>query len=154
MRGQWDNYDSFNLIELIDEIKIRIKEPFRVDDVIHGALIVGKDYDGLCKELRDFLVRDDDEELKTIAERLKNDDGTPFNFKNVITIRSLGQITSMIRCSNCKFDIYVHPNQDKVVCEHCDTVNDLRLSNLINGGSASNQQIDFNKVRDEWRDNR
>lgn len=59
MRGQWINYDSFNLIELIDEVKTRIKEPFRADDILHGALIVDKDYYGLCKELRDFLKRDD-----------------------------------------------------------------------------------------------
>lgn len=59
MRGQWTYYNSFNLIELIDEVKTRIKEPFRVDYVVHGALIVGKDYYGLCKELRGFLERDD-----------------------------------------------------------------------------------------------
>lgn len=59
MRGQWINYDNFNLIDLIDELKTRINEPFRVDDTLHGALIVGRDYYGLCKELRDFLERDD-----------------------------------------------------------------------------------------------
>lgn len=132
MRGQWTDDDSFNLIELIDEVKTRIKEPFRVDDILHGALIVGKDYKGLCKELRGFLERDDDKELKIMTERLKNDDGTLFKTENAITIRSLSQLTSMVRCSNCRFDIYVHPNQDKVVCEHCNTVNDLRLSNLLN----------------------
>lgn len=59
-RGQWSNYDSFDLIELIDEVKTRIKEPFRADDTIHGAMIVGKDYYGLKEELKHFLVRDDE----------------------------------------------------------------------------------------------
>ena len=60
-RGQWINYDSFNLVELIDEVKTRIEEPFRIDDTLHGALIVGKDYYGLKKELKKFLIRDDEE---------------------------------------------------------------------------------------------
>ena len=59
-RGQWANYDGFNLVELIDEVKTRIEEPFRVDDTLHGALIVGKDYYGLKEELKQFLIRDDE----------------------------------------------------------------------------------------------
>lgn len=65
MRGQWINYDNFNLIELIDEVKTRISEPFRINDVVHGALIIGKDYYGLCKELRGFLERDDKKSADT-----------------------------------------------------------------------------------------
>lgn len=58
-RGQWISYDSFNLVDLIDELKTRIKEPFRADDTLHGMMIVGKDYYGVCKELREFLKNDD-----------------------------------------------------------------------------------------------
>jgi hypothetical protein len=58
-RGQWTSYESFNLIELIEELKTRIQEPFRVNSALHGMLIVGKDYCGTCKELRDFLTEDD-----------------------------------------------------------------------------------------------
>lgn len=59
MRGQWASYDSFDLVELIDEVKTRIKEPHRPNDTIHGAMIVGKDYYGTCGELRRFLENDD-----------------------------------------------------------------------------------------------
>lgn len=59
MKGQWTDYDNFNLIELIDEMKTRIKEPFRADDTLHGVLIAGKDYQGMCKKLRKFLTEDD-----------------------------------------------------------------------------------------------
>lgn len=44
MKGQWVDYDNFNVIELIDELKTRIKEPFRVDDILHGIMIGKKDY--------------------------------------------------------------------------------------------------------------
>lgn len=64
MRGQWADYDSFNLVELIDELKTRIKPPFRVDDTLHGAMIVGKDYSGTCKELRKWLKNDDRKDVK------------------------------------------------------------------------------------------
>lgn len=79
MRGQWIDYDNFNLIEIVDEIKTRVDEPFRVDDILHGALIVGKNYYGLCKELRNFLERDDMREnwiknLPTIAKDFDVDD--------------------------------------------------------------------------------
>lgn len=102
MRGQWDNYDSFNLVELIDEVKTRVDEPFRVDDTLHGALIVGKDYDGLCKELREFLKRDD-KKIKRIG---------------------------MIGLDQSKKSL---------------------LKALM--GSVQSKEIDFNKVRDEWRNN-
>lgn len=59
MRGQWVNYDSFNLTELIDELKTRIKEPFRVDDTLHGMMINRKDYYELRQMLIDFLIEDD-----------------------------------------------------------------------------------------------
>lgn len=63
MRGQWVNYDNFNLVDLIDEVKTRFEpsfEPtFRVDSFLHGAMIVGKGYEGTCKELREFLKDDD-----------------------------------------------------------------------------------------------
>jgi hypothetical protein len=58
-KGQWVDYESFNLVELIDELKTRIKEPFRVDDTLHGMMIIGKDYYSVCKELREFLEKDD-----------------------------------------------------------------------------------------------
>ncbi|WP_252225212.1 MULTISPECIES: hypothetical protein [unclassified Clostridium] len=58
-RGQWTSYESFNLIELIEELKTRIKEPFRANDTLQGMMIVGKDYYGVCKELREFLIKDD-----------------------------------------------------------------------------------------------
>lgn len=54
MRGQWTDYNCFNLIDLIDEVKTRVQEPHNADDIIHGAMIVGKDYFGTCKELRVF----------------------------------------------------------------------------------------------------
>lgn len=59
MKNQLESYDNFNLIELIDEVKIRIEEPFRVDNIVHGAMIVGKDYSGTCRELREFLKDDE-----------------------------------------------------------------------------------------------
>lgn len=59
MRGQWVSYDSFTLIDLIDECKTRVKEPFRVDDILHGTIISGKDYNGICNQLKRFLERDD-----------------------------------------------------------------------------------------------
>ncbi|MFR2889135.1 MAG: hypothetical protein ACLTDM_13180 [Clostridium butyricum] len=62
MRGQWVNYDSFNLTELIDELKTRIKEPFRVDDTLHGMMIVRKDYYELRQTLIEFLIEDDKKE--------------------------------------------------------------------------------------------
>lgn len=58
-RGQWVDYESFNLIELIDELKTRIEEPFRANDTLHGIMVSKKDYDTVCAELRDFLVEDD-----------------------------------------------------------------------------------------------
>lgn len=59
MRGQWTSYDNFNLIDLIDEVKTRVNHPSRVDDILHGAMIVGKDYKGTCEELRNFLKDND-----------------------------------------------------------------------------------------------
>lgn len=62
MRGQYVkgyDYNDWNLIELIDELKTRIEEPFRPNDTLHGAMIVGKDYYGTCEELRHFLIKDD-----------------------------------------------------------------------------------------------
>ena len=132
MRGQWVSYDSFNLIELIDEVKTRIEEPFRVDDTIHGALIVGKDYYGLCKELREFLERDDKRQDWVKNSLLKNKE---FDVAKIYSEYNcnfgLGQLTSMIKCSNCGFDIYVYPDQSKAVCEHCNTINDLNLNSLL-----------------------
>ena len=64
MRGQWIDYDSFNLIELIDEIKTRVNEPFRVDDILHGILMSSdKGYYNVCYELREFLKEDDRKSL-------------------------------------------------------------------------------------------
>jgi len=59
MRGQWVDYDSFNLVDLIDEVKTRLNPPHRADDILHGAMIAGKDYKGTCNELREFLYQDD-----------------------------------------------------------------------------------------------
>lgn len=59
MRRQWVDYDSFNLVDLIDEVKTRLNPPHRADDILHGAIIVGKDYQGTCSELREFLSQDD-----------------------------------------------------------------------------------------------
>jgi hypothetical protein len=59
-RGQWTSYESFNLIELIKELKTRIEEPFRADDTLHGMMIGGKDYYQLIQDLKDFLHNDDE----------------------------------------------------------------------------------------------
>lgn len=72
-RGQWTSYKGFNLVELIDEAKSRIKEPFKVDDTLNGMMIGGKDYYQLIQELQDFLLRDDEKWLqdnKNIAKKL------------------------------------------------------------------------------------
>ena len=69
--GQWINYDSFNLVELIDEVKTRVEEPFRSDDTIHGAMIVGKDYYGLKEELKKFLIRCDNIKNQANDNRIK-----------------------------------------------------------------------------------
>ncbi|CEQ01657.1 Uncharacterised protein [[Clostridium] sordellii] len=53
------DYQNWDLIELIDELKTRIKEPFRPNDTLHGAMIAGKDYYGTCNEIREFLIKDD-----------------------------------------------------------------------------------------------
>ncbi|MCD3232582.1 hypothetical protein IRP63_14100 (plasmid) [Clostridium botulinum] len=73
MRGQHINYDSFNLVELIDELKTRITPPFRVDDTLHGAMIVGRDYHGTCKEIRKWLEKDDREVVDN-NRNVKRDD--------------------------------------------------------------------------------
>lgn len=60
MRGQYENYDSFTVIELIDELKTRVKPLFRIDDILHGMLIVARgSYHGLHKCLREYLEEDD-----------------------------------------------------------------------------------------------
>lgn len=59
MRGRWVSYDSFNLTELIDELKTRIKEPLRVDDILHGMMIGRKDYFEIRQTLIEFLIEDD-----------------------------------------------------------------------------------------------
>lgn len=82
--------------------------------------------------MRNQWIYDDKETIEMIKERDKNDDGTRYTSEDVINIRNFGQVVSMVKCSCCRFDIYIHTNQDKVVCEHCNTVNDLRLKNIIN----------------------
>lgn len=72
-RGQWTSYDSFNLMDLIDELKTRVEEPFRADDTLHGMLIVGKDYYQLIQDIKNFLHNDDEKWLhdnKNIADKL------------------------------------------------------------------------------------
>lgn len=72
-RGQWMNYESFNLIDLIDELKTRIKEPFRADDTLHGMMIGGNDYYQLIQNIKDFLYSDDEKwnyENKTKVNKL------------------------------------------------------------------------------------
>jgi hypothetical protein len=72
-RGQWMSYESFDLVELIDELRTRIEEPFRPDDTLHSMMIGGKDYYQLIQELKDFLHNDDEKwlnENKNIAEKL------------------------------------------------------------------------------------
>lgn len=59
-RGQWVSYDSFNLVDLIDELKTRFDNEMSVDSTLHGIIVVGKDYYGICKEIKDFLHRDDE----------------------------------------------------------------------------------------------
>lgn len=41
-----------------------------------------------------------------------------------------GQFTEIIKCINCGFDIFITPNQSLVICNHCKTTNDLRISFL------------------------
>lgn len=59
-----EDYKSYDLIELIDELKTRIKPPFRPNDTLHGAMICGKDYYGTCEILRDYLIEDDFKNMK------------------------------------------------------------------------------------------
>lgn len=59
MRGQWIDYDGFSLIELVDEIKTRAIPPHNPDDILHGALIIGKDYYGVKTQLIEYLESDD-----------------------------------------------------------------------------------------------
>ncbi|HCL4447174.1 TPA: hypothetical protein N2D16_002779 [Clostridium botulinum] len=66
MRGQWVDYDTFNLVDLIDEVKTRLNPPHRADDILHGAMIAGKNYKGACDELRKFLSQDDIESVKRV----------------------------------------------------------------------------------------
>lgn len=40
---------------------------------------------------------------------------------------TIPEITSTVNCRNCGFDIYIYPNQNLVVCEHCGTHNNLRI---------------------------
>jgi len=83
MRGQWINYDNFRLVELIDEVKTRITEPHNIEDIVHGALIVGRDYYGLCKELKDYLEKDD-KKSETKDSSLYLDNTKEFNQKERI----------------------------------------------------------------------
>lgn len=69
-RGQWTNYESFNLIDLIDELKTRIIEPHRTDDFLHGMMIESKDYYSLKETIKEFLI--DDDEKHTIIYTCKN----------------------------------------------------------------------------------
>jgi len=62
MRNEYVNYADFNMIELIDEVKTRIIPPFRADDILHGCIIVGKNYFDTCDELRNYLECDDKKE--------------------------------------------------------------------------------------------
>ncbi|EQB4340899.1 hypothetical protein ACYJ2U_001618 [Clostridium botulinum] len=64
MRGQWVDYDNFNLVNLIDEMRTRVNLAFRVDDILHGAMIAGKDYKGTCDELKNFLYQDDNKSIQ------------------------------------------------------------------------------------------
>lgn len=59
MVEQYMAYSDWSLIELIDEVKVRVKEPFIAKHTLHGAMISGGDYYGTCNELRRFLIRDD-----------------------------------------------------------------------------------------------
>jgi len=79
MRGQWIDYTSFNLTDLIDEVKTRVDEPYRADDILHGAMIAGKDYYGTCNEIKKFLIRDDTKDCKTKPSQiLINVDGITY----------------------------------------------------------------------------
>lgn len=72
-RGQWISYADFNLVNLIEELKTRFDNEMEVDSTLHGIIIVGKDYYGICKEIRDFLHNDDEKWLKdnkNIADKL------------------------------------------------------------------------------------
>lgn len=40
---------------------------------------------------------------------------------------NLSELVSKINCRNCRFDIYVYPSQESVVCGHCGTHNNLRV---------------------------
>lgn len=60
MRGQWTDYNSFNLIDLIDELKTRVKEPHRTDDILHGMMIASGDYFRLCNAIKDYIEKDDE----------------------------------------------------------------------------------------------
>lgn len=69
-RGQWTDYEGFNLIELIDELKTRIQEPHRVDDFLHGMMIKAKNYYSLKDTIKEFLL--DDDEKHTIKYKCKD----------------------------------------------------------------------------------
>ena len=59
MRGQYADYNSFNLIDMIDELKTRISDVQRVDNILHGMMVVTNNYHDLCSIFRDMLMEDD-----------------------------------------------------------------------------------------------
>lgn len=133
MRGQWINYDNFNLIELIDEVKTRVNEPFRVDDILHGALIVGKNYQGMCKKLRRYLELDD-----------KREDW----IKNLPTIAKDFDVDDIYSEYTCEFQ-----NEEQIKqIKNAKPLTEDKKKMLKDAMGSCSSKIDFNKVRDEWRD--
>lgn len=62
--------------------------------------------------------------LQKKIEKISENNGL-FNNMN------LGQLTSMMTCSNCGFSMYIYAEQERFICEHCGNVIDLRLGDRL-----------------------
>lgn len=119
MRGQWTDYDSFNLVDLIEELNSRIEEPHRTDDILHGMMIVGGDYFGLCHEIKTYLIRDDKKhklEMEHIKELEKKEKRQTVTF-----IDKRYGCTSMLynALPSCDHEIVDGDNWSGIKCRKC-----------------------------------
>lgn len=104
---------------------------FVLDHVVYG-IINNDSPDEIVKRI------EKDEEVSSLSEKIdithifniaiKLTDDDLKDFYNPFSNICAGQLSSVHTCCNCRMQMYVYPNQQSVVCEHCNTVNNLRLN--------------------------
>ena len=116
MRGQWTDYNSFNLIDLIDELKTRVKEPHRTDDILHGMMIASGDYFRLCNEIKDYIEKDDEiykQEKEFIKELEKKEK------HQTVYIEYGGKTPLYNALPSCNHEIVGGDNWSGIKCRKC-----------------------------------